>query len=186
MGDDKGLNMVERYKTLKKLNKGSFIIQSVIFLFLAVLCLVVPVGVIVAADNPPENSLVYEECTFKKYECVDTRAGKSTSHRYYIYVKEYDKPLEIDNIVFDRTYESDLSELKSGDKLTVSISESNDRIELYSLSCDDGYILSYSNYLEAHKANERLGITTLPLFSLVCLVAFIKGISHYKKTGRCL
>ena len=178
--------MANKYKTLKEFNKGPFTIQCGIFLFLVLMGLFILVLFMLKSNKPPEDTLVYEKCTFIKYESVKYESSHSTGYRYHIYVKEYDKPLEIFDIVYDKVLETDLSELNSGDKITVSIFEGKDEIELCSLSCAGDYILLYSDYVTAYKENLRMAFITTLFISGGSLVAFVIGAFYYKKTGRCL
>ena len=104
--------------------KISFVIQSICFLGLVIFFTWALIGVLSIEEYPSEDSLVYEECTFIKYEFKETKYRKtSTMKYYYLYVEEYVEPLIIDNIVFGEINEEALQSLMGGDKVVVSLFE---------------------------------------------------------------
>lgn len=127
-------------------------------------------------DYPDKSELQFETCTYVDYEYDEHRYGKGrTSRTYNVYVEEYDTPLIIDNIVFPAVPEERFSTLKKGDKATLSIESSDDKLYLYALS-DDGYdILSYDEYLEKHNSNNKTGIYLLPIMIIMSLGLMLKG-----------
>ena len=77
-----------------KRNLVTFITVSIFICGLAGFFIWGLTSLLFAVDYPEKNELRYEECTFIGYENVRDRGT-----RYYIFVNEYDEPLEIDNIV---------------------------------------------------------------------------------------
>ena len=159
-----------------KRNLVTFITVSIFICGLAGFFIWGLTSLLFAVDYPEKNELRYEECTFIGYENVRDRGT-----RYYIFVNEYDEPLEIDNIVSSSVSESLLRDISSGDKITVSIDQSDK--DLYSMYCGDINILSYDDYLSEHEPNNALGVVLLTLFSCLMLGLLVVEIIYYKKTG---
>ena len=176
----------QRVNKPSKSDKISFILHNIFyicalcfFLFLAIM--------FTTTDYPTKESLVYEECTFIKYEYIVKENHNHSTTRYYnIYVEEYDKPLEIDNIIYDRIHQGLLSTLEKGDKITVSIKHHKNDMNLYEMSYGEKYILSYDDYLDAHKENDEIGFILAPV--LICLISglIIAEAVHYKLKGKPL
>ena len=132
-------------------------------------------------DDPSKDSLVYEDCTFITYKFIDKK------QKYYnIYVDEYDIPLEIDNIVFDRTNVNALQNLKKGDSVTVSLRPFKDTFTIYEMYCAENYILSYEDYLNAHSENADGMIKISTIFIILSSGMIITEIIYFKKTGKVL
>lgn len=176
--------MAKKYRVISpRLNKVMFFVQSLFFGGVGMLFLVSLIYFMID-DPPPAETLVYENCTFVKYEFEQKKGARgSVYNHYYIYVEEYEEPLEIDEMVFQSIKESELLSLRSGDKITVSIS---DKAYLYSLFYGDDYIWSYEDYLIVHKDNDKVGFIVASMLSCLGFVPFIIGIIHYKKTGEIL
>lgn len=167
----------------KRLIKAVFSFENFIFLFCSVFFLSVYIGFALVEDYPDVNSLVYEDCTFIKYEYIEYRYSKSSKMRYYnIYVEEYDKPLQVDNIVYKRINKDLLLQLNEGDTIKVSLLEEKEKFYLYSLSCGGVYILSYEDYLSEHESNDSIGSIVLPALLCMSFVGFIVGV---KKRMSC-
>ncbi len=169
---------------VNKIEKTAHILQSIVSLLLAVPFLIFLI-MSLTIKYPPQDSLVYEECTFIKYEYVKEEHRKSASQEYYhIYVEDYSAPLEIDNIVFDKIRKKSLSTLEKGDKITISKDFSDNT--LYSMSHNDDYIMSYDTYLEVHKENDKLGILVWCVGICIGIGLFTAEVIYYKKTRRAL
>lgn len=168
-----------------KNNKIHFIIQTTIVSIILIFCIILLVGILSVRHNPNKEELIYEKVTYIRYEYI-RKGTKSVSKRYYIFVNEYDKPLEIDNIVFDKVNRNALDNLISGDVLTVSIREYNDNYDLYSIAMNENYILSYEDYLTCHNRNNTLGLIFFPIVISIAIFILVFGIIRYKKTGECL
>ncbi len=169
-------------KTVKSVSVIKRIISLLcagVFLFLLI--------VVLRQDYPSENSLVYEDCTFIKYEYAQNSTRRTDIEYYYIYVEEYGLPLKIDNIVFDEKYGSALSRLKKGDKVKVSIEfYKEDSYFLYSMSCDGVDILSYDDYIQAHTQNNKYALIVCPILICMGTGLFVAEVIYYKKTGKSL
>ena len=176
--------MAKKYRVISpKLNKVMFFWQSLLFGGIGMLFLVSLIY-FMFDDPPPAETLVYEKCTFVKYELEQEKGAKGKVYNhYYIYVEEYAEPLEIDEMVFQTIKEKELLSLKNGDKITVSISDKN---YLYSLFSGDDYIWSYEDYLTIHKDDDKVGFVVLSVLSCLGFVPFIIGVIYYKKTGETL
>ncbi len=162
--------------------KINHIIISVIMLAATVLFTWGFISLLSAEPYPAADALVYEECTFVKYE----RKIPSRSVVYQIYVKEYFEPLEIDNIVSSSVSEDWLSNLENGDKIKVSIRKTENGNDLYYMSSGQTSILTYEDYLAEHSGNTNVGYIILPIFSLVSMAFFTAETVYYKKYGFCL
>ena len=176
--------MAKKYRVISpKLNKVMFFVQSIFFGGVGMLFLVSLIY-FMFDDPPPAETLVYEKCTFVKYELEQKKGAKGKVYNhYYIYVEEYAEPLEIDEMVFQTIKEKELLSLKNGDKITVSIS---DTAYLYSLFYGDDYIWSYEDYLIVHKDDDKVGFIVASTLSCLGFVPFIIGVIYYKKTGETL
>ncbi len=167
--------------------KISFVIQSTFYLGLIAFFTWVLIGVLSIEEYPSEDSLVYEECTFIKYEFKETKYRKtSTMKYYYLYVEEYVEPLIIDNIVFSKINEEELQSLMVGDKITVSLFEDNDKLYLCSISCKQTDILAYEAYFAEHESNDSIGVIVCSVLLCMSLALFIAEVYYYKKNGKCL
>ena len=151
-----------------KASRGEFIASIVALSFLFVLFAVIFIWMIPAVDYPASEELVYEECTFVRYEISKTRNSKI----YRVYLEEYEEPVRIDKIVsksLNSTVDTGiLYGLREGDKVTVSVDEDGD---LYAMAYGESYILSYEDFLSAHESNHTLAMIVLPVF--MCLSAAI-------------
>ena len=175
-------NRMRRYRY-----KAGFIIQSVFFLALTLFFVWALFGVMLIEEYPEKAELTYEECTFIKYEKIERRYNRHSKMRYYyLYVEEYDQPLEIDNIVFPVTNEEALQRLKQGDKVTVSLYEYKGEINLYEAFCGSDSILNYEDYLSKHNGNNELGVIVCSVFICASIGLLFAGIVHYRKTGNSL
>ena len=167
--------------------KISFVIQSIFFLGLVIFFTWALIGVLSIEEYPSEDSLVYEECTFIKYEYKEIKYRRtSTMKYYYLYVEEYDEPFIIDNIVFSKTNEEALQNLMGGDKITVSLFEDKDKLYLYSASYKQSDILSYEAYFVEHESNDSIGVIVCSVLLCMSLALFIAEVYYYKKNGKCL
>ena len=162
-----------------KASRGEFIASTVFFSIFFVLFAVIYIGVLSSGgDYPSPEDIVYEECTFVRYEIKKTKSARI----YRIEFEEYEEYLEIDNIVSKHVNKTVLGGLRAGDTVTVSYDEDGD---VYSMARGDSYILSYEDYLSAHESNHRNGMIIAPI--LVCLSAalVIGNCVLWKKTGEC-
>ncbi len=135
------------------------------------------------SDYSPENELVYEECTFVEFKHTEEpRSRGAYAHYYYVYVEEYDMPLGIDSVVFDKVNQEVLSELKPGDKVTVSIVG----MDLCSISYNEDSILSYDDFLSDRKESKVIESVGSFALSCICFGLGVAIIIYYKKTGKWL
>ena len=135
---------------------------------------------------PNPSELQYEKCTFKYFELGRSDSNPSNINKCYIYVEEYNIPLEIDNIVYKDSYKEELSKLKSKEELIVSFEKEESSYNLYSLETKNTIILSYNDYLNKHENQRKTGIITFSIFTSVSILLLIIDIIYYKKTGECL
>lgn len=169
-----------------KNNKIPFIIQTTIVSIFLIFFIIVLVGILSVRHNPNKEELIYEKVTYIRYEYIRKGSLKNVSERYYIFVIEYDKPLELDNIVYDIVNRDALDNLISGDVLTVSIREYNGNYDLYSIAMNENYILSYEDYLTCHNKNNTIALIFIPILISIAGFILVFGIIRYKKTGECL
>lgn len=138
-------------------------------------------------DYPSKDALVYEDCTFIRYEYKKEESSKGRVTKYYnIYVEEYDTPLEIDNIVYDNIDTRVLYKLKAGDIVTVSICESKDTRSLYAFSFGDDCILSYDEYLNVHTSNSDGMIKILIVLVVLTSGWMFAEIIYFRKKGKVI
>ena len=163
--------------------KRNHIIISFIALAATVLFTWVFISLLSEEPYPAADALVYEECTFVKYERNKTYQSSAV---YYVYVKEYFDPLEIDNIVSSSASEAGLLSLENGDKIKVSIRKTENGNDLYYMSSGQTSVLTYENYLAEHRGNMTVGYIILPILSLGSLALLIAETVYYKKYGFCL
>ena len=159
----------------------SFILQTVTLS----LCLLFGLAIcipLLGIRYPEAEDLNHEACTYLYYERKSVGRG---DYQYHIWVKEYDEPLIIDNIVQRATDRSLLESLQSGDPLQISL-EDHDGFYLYEVSAHGDDILSYENYLARHRNNERVGIIFFALVSVISFSFLVSGIIYYIKTGNAL
>ena len=156
-----------------------FITITLAFLAFSLFCFV---NLILINKYPSSEDLKYEQCTYVRSEYVSVGRGY---HNYYIYVEEYNEPLKIDNIVINRTNEELLFSLNKGDTIIVSIYD-NGKLDLFSVSYGNKYILSYEDYLAEHNGNNTVGKIATAVMSCIALGFLVGGSIYYKKTGECL
>lgn len=183
-------------RVTKRLNKPSktdkifFIVHNVFYIF--ALCFFLFFGFFTTTEYPAKESLVYEECTFIKSEYISKENRNHSTTRYYnIYVEEYDKPLEIDNIIYDRIHQGFLSNLEKGDKITVSIRHYKDDMNLYDMNLyemyyGEKYVLTYDDYSEGHKENDEIGFILAHVFIFLISGLIVAEFIHYKTKGKPL
>lgn len=158
-----------------------FVAVSVLLLLLAVLHIGGSLVLALVESYPSADALVYETCTFARYERVSRgRYGAS----YYIYVEEYGKPLEIDSISICGIDREALEAVKAGDSIVVSKEEGNGSFSLYALSHGDRDILAYEDFLAQQKRNDHVGAIGVGLFSLLPIGLLAANVILYRKTGR--
>lgn len=171
--------MVNLYYKISHIGICSLLLAVAAF---ALFCLIS----LITVDYPAHEALVYEECTFVKYEKKVSATSKGTSSRYYIFVEEYDKGLEIDNIVFTEQQEEILQTILTGDKIKVSIYENKKQFDLFSMVYQEKTVLSYEDYLSAHNRNNTAGIIGCAFCEVCTGALFIGEILRYKRTGKTL
>ena len=132
-------------------------------------------------EDPEKASLKYENCTFVSYTFVDE------DRTYYnIYVEEYNIPLEIDNIIYERTNVTALKKLEKGDIVTVSLRQFKDTRDIYEMYSGDSYIIKYEDYLELH-GEQADGMIKISLVIMIISAGMIvTEILHFKKKGNAL
>jgi hypothetical protein len=168
--------MVYVYKETKP-----FILQTVILslCFLFWFAIFIP---LTGIRYPEAADLQYETCTYLSYEYKPI--GRS-SYQYRIWVKEYDAPLIIDNIVQRAADEDLLASLQSGETLRISLEDQED-FRLYEISARGADILPYEDYLSRHRNNELFGIVFSAIVSVISFSFLVTGIVYYIKTGNAL
>ena len=119
-------------------------------------------------------------CTFSEYELKVYERRGSDSEVYYIYVQEYEKPLEIDQIVSDLVNRRVLNGLEKGDQITVLFDKKRN---LLSLAHQGEYVLTYEDYVAEHEKNTGLGVIVMLIMSCISWGLIIFLIVRYKKTG---
>lgn len=160
------------------MSKTTFIVSSIAILLFAFFLMFLLVGIL-CEQYPSEDALTFQECTFMKWE-------KKTAYRYvryFVYVEEYEAPLEIDNIVLCKVNKDILSQLKQGDKVTVSISEAKNKWKVHAISYQGTPILAFEDYIVQHKRNDRIGTVICSVLSIAFLGGFVANIVYYRKNG---
>ena len=172
---------MRRYE-IAKANRGEFIATTVLFSFFFVFFAVIFIGMVADGGYPSPDELVYEECTFERYEIRKHKSGRS----YLVYLEEYGDELEIDSIVSkpvsNKVNVELLDGLRAGDRVTVSHDEDGD---VYSMAYGDSYILSYEGFLSAHESNDRLGMIIMPILLCLSVGLLVGNCVFWKKTGEC-
>ena len=157
------------------MSKTAFVLSSTAILLCICFCLFFLMG-IVFEKYAAEETLVYEEYTFVKYE--RKRSGKS-SVRHEIYVEELEAPLVISSIALHQTNREALSGLEQGDRVTASIYAFKDEWGVYAISCNGVSILSYEEYVSRNRENDRVGIVLLSVVSVAFIGGLIVNIDQY-------
>ena len=121
-----------------------------------------------------------QSCTFLEYEYQVIERKNGDIERYYVYVQEYEKPLEIDQIVFDQVNRRVLNGLEEGDQITVLFDKKRN---LSSLEHQGEYVLTYEEYVAEHERNDGVGVIVTLIMSCISWGLIIFLIIHYKKTG---
>lgn len=174
----------KKFIGIQRIERTAFICQSVFFLLLA-LPFIIVLFCSIDRDFLPKEELVFEECTFVKYNFIEDKGSRGRVTRYYkVYVEEYAVPLEIDSIIYDRVSKGKLDNLEAGERIVVSIDKAD--YSLYYLACEYSDVLSYEDYLEGHEENYRIGLVVFPVLSCLGLGLFVANIIYYKKKGRCM
>ena len=157
-------------------------VNLVLLLFLAVF-IVGFFALLFVEKYPSADSLVYEACTFERYERIHHGKYGDT---YLIYVEEKEKPLRIDSITACLFSGKDLDGIKAGDIIVVSMEEGDGFLDLYSLSHGDNPIFTYEDFLEAQDGNDTVGAVGVGVMALLFIGLLIANVILYKKTGVCL
>ena len=158
-----------------------FVAINMLFLLLAVLLIGGSLALALVEKYPSADALVYETCTFARYERISW--GKYGAS-YYIYVEEYGKPLEIDSLSIRGIDREALEAVKAGDSIVVSKEEGKNSFPLYALSHGDRDILAYEDFLAQQKRNDHVGAIVVGLFSLLPIGLLAANVILYRKTGR--
>ena len=158
-----------------------FVAINMLFLLLAVLLIGGSLALALVEKYPSADALVYETCTFARYERISW--GKYGAS-YYIYVEEYGKPLEIDSISLRAIDREALEAVKAGDSIVVNKEEGNGSFSLYALSHGDRDILAYEDLLAQQKRDDNVGAIFVGLFSLLPIGLLAANVILYRKTGR--
>ena len=138
-------------------------------------------------NYPAKSDLVFEECTFIRYDYEKSENAKGSVTKYYnVYVEEYATPLEIDNIVYDDIDTRVLHKLKAGDIITVSIKEFKGAYSLYALYLGDECVLSYDEYLSVHKNNSDGTIKILIVLLVITSGWLLAEIIYFKEKGEAI
>ena len=173
-------------KELTKTNKKGFIFQTILISIVVLIFSIMLIALLLSKPYPSKNELKIENCTFVKYEDKKYVSAKHSSHKYLIYVTEYDQPLEIDNIVYRAVNKSTLDRLIKGDKLTLSIRNYNEHLDLYCVSCGNNVILSYETFLDSHHRNRTIGLIVIPIMTSISSGLLVWSIIHYKKKNELI
>ena len=164
--------------------KRHFIFQCVIFSLLFCVCLTFTTLLAVSLGKPAAEPQ-YREYTLLSSE----RKGKRGMYRLFsleciVYAEETDKPLVIDSVVYPYADVDALELIPSGETITVGIqSENSSHYEIASLRYGDKTILSFKDYLTAHRRNKVIGIVALSIFSLIFFSLNVWGVISYVRTG---
>ena len=161
--------------------RARFVAVSVLLLLLAVLHIGGSLALTLVEKYPSADALVYETCTFARYERISW--GKYGAS-YYIYVEEYGKPLEIDSLSIRGIDREALEAVKAGDSIVVSKEEGKNSFPLYALSHGDRDILAYEDFLAQQKRDDNVGAIFVGLFSLLPIGLLAANVILYRKTGR--
>ena len=174
------------FKNNKDNDNKSFIIQNIFLSSILAIFVVMFICVLLIKGYPNKSELIYENCTFIRYEYVKKYVSPGISEKYLIYVNEYETPLEIDNIVFNEINANVLNSIKSGDEIVVSIQYDHDKNNLYSMAYKEKNVLSYDDYLTRHTKNNRFGIVVTSIMIAITASLLVFGIIYYKKTGKTI
>ena len=161
--------------------RARFVAVSVLLLLLAVLHIGGSLALTLVEKYPSADALVYETCTFARYERISW--GKYGAS-YYIYVEEYGKPMEIDSLSIRGIDREALEAVKAGDSIVVSKEEGKNSFPLYALSHGDRDILAYEDFLAQQKRDDNVGAIFVGLFSLLHIGLLAANVILYRKTGR--
>ena len=162
---------------------SGFIVGNILLLLFAGLLMGGSVALWLVEQYPPADSLVYEACTFERYERISW--GKYGDD-HHLYVEEYEKPLEIDSITACAVNRNALQNIKVGDTIVVSKAEGKQSFTLYALSYGDTTIFAYEDFLATQNGNDTVGAVFTGIMSLLLVGLFIANVICYKKTGRPL
>ena len=119
--------------------------------------------------NIDYGDLSYAELTFTRYERI---TGYKSSDRYRIYVKEHEKPFEINSITNKRLDIETLEEMRTNQKIKVYYCESNlpeCDYEICEISSDADMLLSLSDYVKTNQNNQVAGMIVCPILVLLGL-----------------
>lgn len=165
--------------------KRLFIFQSAIYSVLVGVCFFFLILVTVSlGKTAPEPQ--YREYTLLSSETKTFYNGRNHvfSPICDVYVQETDKPLNIDSVVFRYADTDAIGMIPSGETITVGIQkEKSSEFEVSSLTYGDKTILSFKDYLKAHRRNKLLGIAALSVFSLIFSTYLVRSVICYIKKG---
>ena len=148
---------------------------------LSIFAMLFTIGFIgMATASYSKDCYTEQACTFLEYEYQVIELKNSDVERYFVYVQEYEKPLEIDQIVSDLVNRRVLNGLEKGDQITVLVDK---RRNLISLAHQGEYVLTYEDYVAEHEKNTGVGVIVMLIMSCISWGLIVFLIVHYKKTG---
>ena len=157
---------------LKKI--GSFLI---IGLLMFVVCLFINIFIncisLYSSFDVDYNDLRYAELTFEKYELIKKH---KSSDLYEIYFEEYDKPFEISGVTKREVDKNALNDLNMKDKIKVYFTDNSSNkytYEICEMKSNTATVLELSNYIEANKENQVVGMVLCPIMILSILFLMI-------------
>lgn len=140
---------------------------------------------IVVNNQYKKSTKSYDSYTKKTYTLVEVERVKKykRSPIYEIYVKEESKPLVISSIIFAAVDKTAINSLKTGDILEVYIE--NNKNEYYSydiveLKSNDKMVLSLNASQSKSKSNSLMGFIVVPVMSICSFGLFAYCYKKYR------
>lgn len=162
----------------KETERTEFILTCVLYLSIAILGLFISFW---SFTYPSAEDLVYKECTFIRHEDLKRKNGKLC----YIYVEEYEKPLEISGVTKSHSDHDYMSNIQRGDTIYICVAKEG-RLSYFLcyLSHNENVILSHDGYLAGHNENDHVRIALGWIMFVLSTAVIIYQGAVYRKFSK--
>ncbi len=129
------------------------------------------------------KDLIYKEFTVKDIE--EDRDGEM-GNTYYISIYEEEKRIKINNLLTTSDVNRGLKTLYKGTKIQCYLIDDSTIYNVVEIKKGQNYILSLERYNEIYKKNGIMGMISMPILFIVCVVFGSKSLVMYFKEKKLI